>query len=336
MELLAESLIVERQGGIARLRLNRPRALNALDPAMIHGIARHLAEWREDPGVAAVLVEGEGGRAFCAGGDVRHAREMLLAGNGEGLVDFLADEYAMNGDIGEFPKPWISLIDGVCMGGGVGVSVHGSHRVVTEAAVLAMPETTIGLFPDIGASYVLSRMPGALGFWLGLTGARMRGAEAVECGFATHFVPREELPALREALLDGDIAAIDRMARPVPPGAVAARRAEVDRCFGAGSVPAIVAALEAEGTEWAAEQLAVLRRVSPTSLFVTHEMLRRARNLDLRGCLAMDVALARTVTPYPDFAEGVRALLVDKDNTPRWTPTRIEDVEPARVEAFFA
>jgi enoyl-CoA hydratase len=336
MDVLADSLIVERRGGVAHLRLNRPRALNALDPAMIHGIAHYLAEWREDPGLAMVVLEGEGGRAFCAGGDVRHAREMLLAGDGAGLVDFLAGEYAMNGELGAFPKPWVSLIDGVCMGGGIGVSVHGSHRVVTEAAVLAMPETTIGLFPDIGASFVLSRMPGALGFWLGLTGARMRGTEAVECGFATHFLPRDDLPALREALLGGDLAAIDRMARPVPPGAIAARQAEVDRCFGAGSVPAIVAALEAEGTDWAAEQLAVLRRVSPTSLFVTHEMLTRARHLDLRGCLAMDVTLARSVTPWPDFAEGVRALLVDKDNNPRWTPSRIEDVEPATIQAFFA
>jgi enoyl-CoA hydratase len=336
MDVLAESLIVEQRGVVAHLRLNRPRALNALDPAMITGIARHLAAWRDDPTVGMVLVEGEGGRAFCAGGDVRLAREMLLAGNGAGLVRFLSEEYAMNGAIGALGKPWVSLIDGVCMGGGIGVSVHGSHRVVTEAAVLAMPETTIGLFPDIGSSFVLSRMPGALGFWLGLTGARMRGTEAVECGFATHAVPRDHLPALRDALLGGDLSAIDRAARPVPPGPVAALRPAVDRCFGAGSVSAIVAALEAENTDWARDQLAVLRRVSPTSLFVTHEMLRRARHLDLPGCLAMDVTLAKSVTPYPDFAEGVRALLVDKDNAPRWTPPRIEEVDPAAIQAMFA
>jgi enoyl-CoA hydratase len=335
MDAVAGTLLAEVRNGVAHLRLNRPRALNALDPAMVEGIAACLAAWRDDAAVTMVLVEGEGGRAFCAGGDVRLAREMLLRGDGAGLVRFLSDEYAMNGAIGAFPKPWVSLIDGVCMGGGIGVSVHGSHRVVTEAAVLAMPETTIGLFPDIGSSFVLSRMPGALGFWLGLTGARVRGAEAVECGFATHVVSRETLPALREALLGGDISAIGRMAQPVPPGGVAALRPAVDRCFGAGSVPAILAALEAEGTDWAEEQRAVLRRVSPTSLFVTHEMLSRARHLDLPGCLAMDVALARSVTPHPDFAEGVRALLVDKDNSPRWTPARVEEVDPARIRAMF-
>ncbi|MDB5369709.1 MAG: enoyl-CoA hydratase [Roseomonas sp.] len=331
----ADSLILEQRGGVAHLRLNRPRALNALDPAMISGIARSLAVWRNDASVRLVLVEGEGGRAFCAGGDIRHAREMLLAGDSAGLVGFLGEEYAMNGAIAAFPKPWVSLIDGVCMGGGIGVSVHGSHRVVTEHAVLAMPETTIGLFPDVGTSFVLSRLPGALGFWLGLTGARLRGADAVEAGLATHFVPREALPALREALLAGDMDALGHAASPVPPGPIAALRPAIGRCFGAGTVPAIVAALEAEDTDWAREQLAVLRRVSPTSLFVTHGMLSRARHLDLPACLAMDLAMIRTVTPYPDFAEGVRALLVDKDNAPRWTPARIEDVSETTIAALF-
>ncbi|EHL95278.1 enoyl-CoA hydratase/isomerase family protein [Acetobacteraceae bacterium AT-5844] len=336
MDATDTPLLAARNGSAGHLRLNRPRALNALDHAMVQGIASHLAEWRDDSSIRLILLEGEGGRAFCAGGDVRQGRQMLEEGRGEDLIAFLDEEYAMNGAIGALEKPWVSLIDGICMGGGIGVSVHGSHRVVTEHAVLAMPETTIGLFPDVGSSFVLSRMPGALGIWLGLTGARLRGAEAVEAGFATHFVPRDALPELRQALLGGDVDAIGRAAQPVPPGPIAALRPVVDRCFGAGSVPAIVAALEQEGSDWAREQLAVLRRVSPTSLFVTHEMLRRARALDLRGCLRMDSTLARSVTPYPDFAEGVRALLVDKDNTPRWTPARIEDVSPATIEAMFA
>lgn len=335
MDMTDAPLLGEQANGVGHLRLNRPRALNALDHAMVRAMARALAAWRDDPAIRLILLEGEGGRAFCAGGDVRQGRQMLVEGNGAALIDFLAEEYTLNGAIAALEKPWVSLIDGVCMGGGIGVSVHGSHRVVTEHALLAMPETTIGLFPDVGSSFVLSRMPGALGEWLGLTGARLRGAEAVEAGFATHFVPREALPALREALLAGDTGAIDRAAQPVPPGPVAALRPVVDRCFGAGSIPAIVAALEAEGTDWAREQLAVLRRVSPTSLFVTHEMLRRARGLDLLACLAMDLALARSVTPYPDFAEGVRALLVDKDNAPRWTPPRIEEVSATAIQAMF-
>ncbi len=335
MDMTDSPLLVAHHGRVGHLRLNRPRALNALDHAMVQGIAAQLAAWRDDPAVVLILVEGEGGRAFCAGGDIRQGRQMLMEGRGDLLIEFLDEEYTMNGVIGALSKPWISLIDGICMGGGVGVSVHGSHRVATEHAVFAMPETTIGLFPDVGSSFVLSRMRGAMGEWLGLTGARLRGAEAVEAGFATHFVPRDALPALREALLAEDVGAVEKAAQPVPPGPIAALQATVDRCFGAGSVPAIVAALEREGTEWAREQLATLRRVSPTSLFVTHEMLRRARGLDLAGCLAMDSALARSVTPYPDFAEGVRALLVDKDNAPRWTPPRIEDVSPAAIEAMF-
>lgn len=329
------SLITGRAGGVATLRLNRPKALNALDPAMITGIARLLEDWRADPGVTMVLVEGEGGRAFCAGGDVRAARAMLEAGDAEGVNRFLAEEYRMNGAIAALPKPWVSLIDGVCMGGGIGVSVHGSHRVATEAAVFAMPETTIGLFPDVGTSFVLSRMPGALGLWLGLTGARLQGMAAVEAGFATHFIPRAELPALRAALLEGDTGAIGRLARPAEPGALAALRPAIDRCFGAGSVPAILAALEAEDSDWAREQLAVLNRVAPTSLLVTHEMLARARHLDLPACLAMDTTLARSMTAHPDFREGVRALLVDKDNAPRWTPPTLAEAEAAGVGRFF-
>jgi enoyl-CoA hydratase len=331
----ADSLIVERKGDVVNLRLNRPKALNALDPAMITGIARLLDRLRDDPTVAMVLLEGEGGRAFCAGGDVRAARRMLLEDNAEGVNAFLAEEYRMNGAIAALPMPWVSLIDGVCMGGGIGVSVHGSHRVATEAAIFAMPETTIGLFPDVGTSFVLSRMPGALGFWLGLTGARLQGKAAVEAGFATHFIPRADLPALRAALLDGDAGAIDRLAQPAVPGELAALRPMIDRCFGAGSVSAILAALQAEDGDWAREQLAVLRRVAPTSLLVTHEMLQRARGLDLPGCLAMDTTLARSMTAHPDFAEGVRALLVDKDNAPRWTPPTLAEAGAAGVERFF-
>ena len=330
-----DSLIVERRASVVNLRLNRPKALNALDPAMISGIAALLLGWRDDPGVSMVLVEGEGGRAFCAGGDVRAARQMLEAGDAEGVNAFLAEEYRMNGAIAALGKPWVSLIDGVCMGGGIGVSVHGTHRVATEAAVFAMPETTIGLFPDVGTSFVLSRMPGALGTWLGLTGARLQGAAAVEAGFATHLVARDALPALRAALLDGDLGAIDRAAQPVPPGEVAALRPAVDRCFGAGSVPAILAALEAENSDWARAQLATLRRVAPTSLLVTLEMLRRARSLTLEQCLAMDTRLARSMTAHPDFREGVRALLVDKDNAPRWTPGTLAEAEAAGVGRFF-
>ncbi|HEV7264342.1 MAG TPA: enoyl-CoA hydratase/isomerase family protein [Falsiroseomonas sp.] len=312
------SVIARREGAAGTILMNRPRALNALDMAMIEGITAALRAFRDDPAVRLVVLEGAGDRAFCAGGDVRRMRDLALAGDAAAIEAFFAGEYAMNFAIAEFPKPWISLIDGVCMGGGIGVSVHGSHRVVSEHAMLAMPETAIALFPDVGTSFVLPRLPGALGSWLALTGARLKGAEAVEAGLATHFVPRAGLPALRAALLEGDAQVVDRFAQPVSPGAVGAQRAAVDRCFGHDSLDAIRAALEAEGTDWARAQLAILARMSPTSMAVTLELLRRGAGMTLAECLAMELALTRTVTRHPDFAEGVRAVLVDKDNAPSW------------------
>jgi enoyl-CoA hydratase len=314
------TVIARREGAAGTILMNRPRALNALDQGMIEGIATALAQFRADPAARLVVLEGAGGRAFCAGGDVRRIRELALAGDAAGVEAFFAAEYAMNRAIAEFPRPWVSLIDGVCMGGGIGVSIHGSHRVVTEHALLAMPETAIALFPDVGTSYVLPRLPGALGMYLALTGARLKGAEAVEAGLATHFVPRERLPALREALLEGDAAAVGRFAVEVEPGPIAARRTAIDRCFGQPSLAGIKGALGVEGDAWAAEQLAILGRMSPTSLAVTFELLTRGATMDLPACLATELALTRTVTRHPDFAEGVRAVLVDKDNAPRWAP----------------
>ncbi|WP_270935819.1 enoyl-CoA hydratase/isomerase family protein [Falsiroseomonas oryzae] len=319
-ETAEPTVVARREEAAGTILMNRPRALNALDLPMIEGITAALRDFRDDPAVRLVVLEGAGGRAFCAGGDVRRMRELALAGDAAAIEAFFANEYAMNRAIAEFPKPWVSLIDGVCMGGGIGVSVHGSHRVVTEHALLAMPETAIALFPDVGTSFVLPRLPGALGNWLALTGARLKGAEAVEAGLATHHIPRERLPALRHALLAGDAGVVDRFAEPVAPGTVAAQRPAIDRCFGTDSLPAIRAALQAEGTDWAREQLATLDRMSPTSMAVTLELLRRGRTMDLASCLAMELALTRRVTRHPDFAEGVRAVLVDKDNAPRWAP----------------
>jgi enoyl-CoA hydratase len=319
-ETTDSTVIARREGAAGTILMNRPRALNALDLDMIERIHAALRDFEADPAVKLVVLEGAGGRAFCAGGDVRRMRELALAGDAAAIEAFFAGEYAMNQAIAEFPKPWISLIDGVCMGGGIGVSVHGSHRVVSEHALLAMPETAIALFPDVGTSFVLPRLPGGLGNWLALTGARMKGAEAVEAGLATHAVPRADLPALRAALLDGDAGAVARFAQPVPPGAIAAQRPAVDRCFTPATLPAIRAALAAEGSDWAREQTQILDRMSPTSMAVTLELLRRGAGMNLAECLAMELALTRSVTRHPDFAEGVRAVLVDKDNAPRWAP----------------
>ncbi|SUE44888.1 enoyl-CoA hydratase/isomerase family protein [Roseomonas gilardii] len=333
----ASGIATRIEGAAGVIQLDRPKALNALDQAMIDALAEALRRFGEDPSVRLVLLEGLGGRAFCAGGDIRFVRQAVLDGRGEEADHFFATEYALNGAIAAFPKPWVSLIDGICMGGGIGVSLHGSHRVVTERALLAMPETAIGFFPDVGTSHCLPRLEGAIGNWLGLTGARLRGAEAVEAGLATHYCPAEELPALRQALLQGDAeAAITAHTRPAPHGAVTAQAEAIYRCFAAGTVPHILEALEAEGTGWAAEQIATLRRMSPMSLCVTRELFRIGGGHDLATCLETELALARRVIRQPDFAEGVRAVVVDKDQSPRWHPARIEEVEMEAVRALLA
>ena len=331
------TLVMAREGRAGTLLMNRPKALNALDLDMIRGFQAALDAWAADPAVALVVLEGAGGKAFCAGGDVRAVREAAIAGDRAPVRAFFAEEYAVNQGIADFPKPWVSLIDGVCMGGGIGLAIHNGPRVVTEHALLAMPETAIALFPDVGTSYVLPRLPGAIGTWLALTGARMRGADNVHCGFATHSVPREHLPALRAALVEsGDAGVVERFAAPLPEASFAPHRGAIDRCFGQPTVLGIVHALEADGSEWALAQLAILRRMSPTSLCVSLELLRRARALDLAGALAEELHLTEGVVhDHPDFREGVRSVLVDKDGAPAWTPRTLEAVDPAAVQALF-
>ena len=334
-ETTEPSLLARREGAAGTLLMNRPKALNALDQDMIRGFQAAIDAWTGEAAVRLVVLEGAG-RAFCAGGDVRRIRQLAIDGDTAAIEAFFAEEYAVNRGIATFGKPWVSLIDGACMGGGIGVSVHNGPRVVTENALLAMPETAIALFPDVGTSYVLPRLPGAVGTWLALTGARLRGAEAVHAGLATHYVPKGKLPALREALLAGDAAVVERFAEVPPEPSFAPQREAIDRCFALDSLPAILAALEAEGTDWAREQVATLRRMSPTSLCVSLELIRRGAGATLDECLEMELALTRNVVNrHPDFREGVRSLLVDKDNAPRWTPPALEAVEPAAIRALF-
>lgn len=332
---IGPGIAARRDGRIGRLTLQRPGALNALDLPMIRFMRSWLDRWARDPAVAAVVVEGEG-RAFCAGGDVRAVRAQVLAGEDAAADAFFAEEYALNGAIGHFPKPYIALIDGICMGGGLGISVHGSDRVVTEAAMLAMPETGIGLTPDIGASFFLPRLTGFLGTYLGLTGTRLTGADAVQAGLATAFVPQAALGALAAALAEEGRDAIARFAVPPPPFSLAPHSAAIARCFSADSLPEIAARLEAEGSDWARETLASLRRLSPSALCWTLASLRAGASRDLDACLAAELALVRRIIRLPDFTEGVRAMVVDKDRAPRWLPRRIEEVDPRLIAALMA
>jgi enoyl-CoA hydratase len=330
-----QTVIARRDGRAGRLVLNRPQALNALDLPMIRACARALETWRDDPHVHGVVIEGAGDRAFCAGGDVRALRQYELDGEHHKAETFFREEYQLNLMIATYPKPYIALIDGICMGGGIGVSVHAPYRVATEHAAFAMPETAIGFFPDIGATFFLPRLPGQLGAYLGLTGVRMQGADAVHAGLATHFVPRTDLPALSAALADDGPAALAAHAAALPGFSLAAQRAAIDHCFGADRMSEIVHRLEAIGDAWSTQTLVTLRTVSPSALCWTLEALRRGANLTLPQCQAAELALTRTTMRHPDFAEGVRAMVVDKDRRPRWRPPLIEEVDTAVIAAMF-
>lgn len=330
-----ETVIARRDGRVGRILLNRPQALNAINLPMIRACTRALQEWRDDPHVHAVVIEGAGERAFCAGGDVRALRQFELDGEHHKAEAFFSEEYELNLMIATYPKPYVALIDGICMGGGIGVSVHAPYRVATEHAAFAMPETAIGFFPDIGATFFLPRLPGRIGTYLGLTGTRVQGADAVHAGLATHFVRRADLPALAAALVADGPGALGSHTASVPEFSLVAQREAIDHCFGADSLINIVRRLEAIGDGWATKTLGMLRTVSPTALCWTLEALRRGAGMTLPQCQAAELALTRMTMRHPDFAEGVRAMVVDKDRTPQWRPGRIEDVDPAVVASMF-
>ncbi len=328
------SVLAVRTGRIGHIVLNRPRALNALDLEMIRACTRSLNEWRDDPHVHAVVIEGAGERAFCAGGDIRAVRQFHLENRPDQVEAFFAEEYALNYLIATYPKPYIALVDGICMGGGIGVSVHGTCRVASEGAVFAMPETAIGFFPDIGATYFLPRLPGRLGYYLALTGMRMTGADAVHAGLATHFVRREKLAALSHALAEDGVAVIAQFADPLPPFSLDPHRGTIDAAFGCSEMTAIMAALES-GDGFAKETAATLRGMSPSSLVWSLKLLQRGEDRTLRDCLDMELRATRTLTPYREFIEGVRAMVVHKDRQPRWTPARLEDVDVPEIERLL-
>ncbi len=330
------SVLTHHDGRVGRITLNRPKALNALDLPMIRAITHALQTWRDDPHIHAVVIEATGDRAFCAGGDIRALRQHQLDGNRAPVDAFFTEEYALNRMIASYPKPYIALIDGICMGGGIGVSIYGDYRVATEHAMFAMPETAIGFFPDIGATFFLPRLPGQLGTYLGLTGARIHGADAVHAGFATHFTPRAELRQLSQALAHDGIAALARHAAPLPAFTLQNQRAQIDTIFAADSVPDILHQLEADNTDWARKTIEALRTVSPSALAWTLRILRDGAHRTLEQCLDAEFALTHTTMRHNDFIEGVRAMVVDKDRTPHWQPARIEDVAPADIAAMFS
>jgi enoyl-CoA hydratase len=333
-------ILFENRGAVGLVVLNRPKALNALTRDMCLALADKLRAWERDASIKLVVVRGAGDRAFCAGGDIRRLYDSGLAKDGY-AEGFYADEYRTNAQIKHYPKPYVALIDGIVMGGGVGVSVHGSHRVVTEKTLYAMPETGIGLFPDVGGTYFLPRSPGETGMYLGLTGARLKAADTVHVGVGMHYVPSASLDGLVDALAaltdaSGVDAVLARFAQDPGPAPIATRRDEIDRHFSKDSVEAVVASLEADGSDWAAEQAKTIRTKSPISLKVTFRQIREGAKLGFDDCMKLEFRLTRRFIAGHDFYEGVRAVIVDKDNAPKWRPDRLEDIGEAAVDAYFA
>ncbi len=343
MEKPPEVLFAE-SGGIGRVRLNRPRSLNSLTAAMCREIHARLRRWREDDSVRFVIVTGEGERAFCAGGDVRRVCE---TGRTDPILarGFFAEEYALDACIAGFPKPYVCLIDGIVMGGGLGISVNGRYRVVGERTVAAMPETAIGFVPDVGATAFLDACPGRLGLYLGLTGERLEAADALHAGLATHFVPAARHEELVDALIptdetEADFALVERVlgefSADPGPAALAERQPDIDRLFAADTVEGILAALAADGTAFAAATSATLGRMSPTSLKVAARQLTAHAGLTVREALVLEYRIVCHVLERHDFYEGIRAVLVDKDGSPNWKPDAIEAVTRDEVDAHFA
>lgn len=330
-----QAVQVWREARAGRIRLNRPSALNALNLSMVQTMRAALRDFADDPAVHLVLVDAPV-RGFCAGGDVRGMREAALAGDHAAIEAFFAGEYALNQEIADFPKPYVALVDGFCLGGGVGISAHGSHRIATERAMFAMPETAIALFPDVGMSFFLPRLPGALGMYLGLTGARMSGADAVHAGFATHFVPADRLEALAAAIVRDGVAVIAGFAGALPGFSLAAVRPLIDDVFAAPSVGEILRRLRASPEPFAAASLAQLEANSPNAIHWSFEILRLGAGRSLSECLAAELALVRQIALHPEFFEGVRAMLVDKDRSPNWQPARLDSVDQDAISALFA
>ncbi|WP_254811382.1 enoyl-CoA hydratase/isomerase family protein [Streptomyces cavourensis] len=332
-----EPVIVRTEGRTGVVTLNRPKALNALTHAMVGTIAAALDRWEHDPEVATVVITGAGERGLCAGGDIRSIYEDARAG-GKASAAFWRDEYRLNARIARYPKPYVAIMDGIVMGGGVGVSAHGSVRIVTERSKVAMPETGIGFVPDVGGTYLLALAPGELGTHLALTGAVVGARDALLCGLADHFVPADELPAFLAALRTGEVPEVlGRHVREAPPGTLEADRAWIDHCYAADTVEEIVERLLAFDAPAAGEAAKTILGRSPVALKVTLAALRRARGLGpLERVLEQEYRVSCAALSSADLAEGIRAQVIDKDRTPRWTPGTLVEVTEADVARYFA
>lgn len=339
-----DDILFERRGSAGIVTLNRPKALNAITHQMVRALAVQLDAWARDDAVTRVIVTANGERAFSAGGDIRALYDLITAGGQQEALGFFREEYTLNTAIKRYPKPYISLIDGIVMGGGVGISIHGSHRVAGERYAFAMPEVGIGFFPDVGATYALPRLAGEIGTYLALTGERLKAADAVLSGAATHHVKSHRFPALLEALCGTDPvnAVLADFMEITGPGEVMPRRRAIDRTFSWGSVDAILAALQREAqktadhSEWSARIVQTIRTKSPTSLTLALAQMRYGRTHSFEACMAAEFRIVSRIVYGPDMVEGVRAVIVDKDNAPRWSPGELGLVSNDLIARHFA
>jgi len=340
---MAKDILISRDGAAGRIVLNRPQVLNALTHEMTVELHAQLKAWAIDDLVKLVIIEGAGEKAFCAGGDIRALYHSRPA-NEDFVRQFFADEYRLNMTIKSYPKPYVAIMDGIVMGGGVGVSVPGRRRIATERTICAMPETGIGLFPDVGGTYFLSRAPEYAGIYLGLTGERMNAANAIHAGFADCMVPSADLPGLLAALCEYDygadvLAGIDQLigADEIDPGpaSLASLAEDQSEIFSRKSMEQIIAGLTELNSEWSNRTIATLNQKSPTSLKVTLQAMNSARALNFNACMAQEYRIVLQIMKGGDIYEGIRALLVDKDGQPRWQPNSLEQVTHQSIDAHF-
>lgn len=342
-------ILFEETGPLGLVTLNRPAQLNALTHDMALMLEERLLHWRGRDDIACVAIIGAGPKAFCAGGDIRALYEAGVA-NGAANFQFYADEYRLDTLIRRYPKPYVAFMDGIVMGGGVGVSIHGRLRIAGDATVFAMPETGIGLFPDVGGTWFLPRLPGQVGMWLALTGARLKAADAVAAGVCDRYIPSAREGAALEALAAADYArdanaaveaALAPLAEAPPGGSLANLRPLIDQCFAGDSVEAVLAALDGVakdlgGDDWAAEQAAAIRARSPTCTRIAFRQVRTGAGLSFVDCMKLEYRLARFCMTHPDFYEGVRAILIDRTGAPRWRPATLAEADEAYVAPAFA
>jgi len=331
-----DDVLIEHRGRALWLTLNRPAAMNALTHAMANTVQKALYDSIGDTAVALVVIEGAGERAFCAGGDVVAMHAAGRAG-AAGWDAFFRDEYRMNQTIARYPEPYVAILDGVTMGGGVGLSIHGRYRVATERTLFAMPETAIGMIPDVGGTHALPRLPGEIGTWLALTGARLKAADCLYAGIATHVVSDDRLPLLRDLIATGDEpveAILATLHADTGEAPLAALRDAIDFHFAHDTVEAIVASL-LTGDDWAQAQAVTIAAMSPTALKLTLRALRHGAGADIEGALRTEYRIVSHIRSGHDFYEGIRAMLIDKDKTPRWSPAMLAEVGDADLDPYF-